>query len=153
MKIKKSDLISLINEELKIYYENNESFPVFNNEPVKEKLETSRDTDEMLSRLMNSLGEEQVFKQIIKYFDQTNPKMLRQAFDNIAKMYDLRLEEQPNESYGQGLSYEDAVEEEVTPMEAKQEIEKHGLEWSDFIQDVGQKPMYTGLEVLTWLGY
>jgi len=50
-------------------------------------------------------------------------------------------------------SYEEAVEAEVSADEARREIEKHGLEWQDFLNDVGMKDLYTGQEVLDWLGY
>jgi hypothetical protein len=50
-------------------------------------------------------------------------------------------------------SYEEAVEAEVTADQARREIEKHGLEWQDFLNDVGMKDLYTGQEVLDWLGY
>jgi hypothetical protein len=50
-------------------------------------------------------------------------------------------------------SYEEAVEAEVSADEARREIEKHGLEWQEFLNDVGMKDLYTGQEVLDWLGY
>lgn len=50
-------------------------------------------------------------------------------------------------------SLEDAMEAEVTKSEAKREIKKHSLEWNDFVQEVGDKEMYMGREVLEWLGY
>ena len=50
-------------------------------------------------------------------------------------------------------SYEEAMEAEVSADEARREIEKHGLSWQDFLNDVGMKDMYIGQEVLDWLGY
>lgn len=50
-------------------------------------------------------------------------------------------------------SLEDAMEAEVTKAEAKAEIKKHKLEWNDFIEEVGDKELYSGSEVLEWLGY
>lgn len=51
-------------------------------------------------------------------------------------------------------SYEQAVElDDVTPNEARAEIEKHNMEWQDFLDDVGMKDTYTGEEILGWLGY
>lgn len=57
-----------------------------------------------------------------------------------------------NES--QGYGYEDAVElDDVTPQEARREVEKHGAKWDEFVREVGNKPKYSGKEVLDWLGY
>jgi hypothetical protein len=53
-----------------------------------------------------------------------------------------------------GYSYEEAMDlDDVTPEEAQREIKKHQMNWEDFIADVGEKPSYTGQEVLGWLGY
>jgi hypothetical protein len=53
-----------------------------------------------------------------------------------------------------GYSYEEAMDlDDVTPEEARREIKKHQMNWEDFIADVGEKPSYTGQEVLGWLGY
>lgn len=53
-----------------------------------------------------------------------------------------------------GYSYEDAVElDDLTPQEVRQELKKHDASWEDFLRDVGNKPKYTGQEVLDWLGY
>ena len=52
-----------------------------------------------------------------------------------------------------GVSYEDAGELEVSQTVARREIEKHHLAFEDFVADVGQKTVYTGQEVLDWLGY
>lgn len=53
-----------------------------------------------------------------------------------------------------GLSYEEAIElDDITPAEVKAELKKHDASWDDFVKDVGNKPKYTGEEVLGWLGY
>lgn len=64
-----------------------------------------------------------------------------------------------------GVSYDEACELEVTPQQAKAEIDRHGADttdragkrhqtgWEAFVADVGQKPRYLGQEVLDWLGY
>jgi len=43
--------------------------------------------------------------------------------------------------------------EDVTPAEAQGWIADHGASWADFTAEVGDKPEYTGEEVLGWLGY
>ena len=48
---------------------------------------------------------------------------------------------------------EEAREAIVTQMEARREIERHSLFFSDFLAEVGDKPSYSGAEVLNWLGY
>lgn len=52
------------------------------------------------------------------------------------------------------MDYSEACEATVTREEAKREIAKHdGPEWSEFLDDVGDRAEYTGEEVLGWLGY
>lgn len=52
------------------------------------------------------------------------------------------------------MNYEDAIGEIVTREEARREIAKHdGEGFEEFLADVGDKPEYTGQEVLDWLGY
>ena len=51
------------------------------------------------------------------------------------------------------MTYEDAIESEVSALEAKREIEKHSANFDEFLEDVGDKKTYTGQEVLDWLGY
>lgn len=49
---------------------------------------------------------------------------------------------------------EDALEvDDLTPLEARIEIEKHGQKWAEFAEEHGDKETYTGEEVLGWLGY
>jgi hypothetical protein len=56
-----------------------------------------------------------------------------------------------NEQYD---SYEEAVQaSDITPKIAKREIERHGVKWEEFVAEVGEKPVYTGKEILDWLGY
>ena len=40
-----------------------------------------------------------------------------------------------------------------TQKETKNYIRKHGLSFSDFTSDIGIKSVYTGQQVLDWLGY
>lgn len=42
---------------------------------------------------------------------------------------------------------------DINPDEARREVDKHGASWEDFLAEVGEKPVYTGAEVLGWLGY
>lgn len=55
------------------------------------------------------------------------------------------------------MNYEDAVDATVTREEARREIQRHDLPngegWELFLEEVGDKPEYTGEEVLAWLGY
>lgn len=51
------------------------------------------------------------------------------------------------------MNYEEACECVVTKAEAKLEVEAHHCEWSEFLEDVGEKDKYIGQEVLDWLGY
>ncbi len=51
------------------------------------------------------------------------------------------------------MEYEDAMEAEVTREEARREIANHDCEFSEFLEDCGDKPEYKGSEVLNWLGY
>jgi hypothetical protein len=53
-----------------------------------------------------------------------------------------------------GYSEEEARQlRDITPQEVKRERARHGLRWQDFVDDVGEKSMYTGEEILNWLGY
>ena len=51
------------------------------------------------------------------------------------------------------MNYEEALECVVSAQEARQEIEKHCLSFTDFQNDVGVAAEYEGGEVLDWLGY
>lgn len=50
-------------------------------------------------------------------------------------------------------SLDDAYETGLTAEQAKRVVLKHGASWSDFIADIGEKELFSGKEVLDWLGY
>jgi hypothetical protein len=53
------------------------------------------------------------------------------------------------------MNYHDACEEIVSRDEARIEIERHDTDggFAVFLEEVGDRPEYTGQEVLDWLGY
>lgn len=52
------------------------------------------------------------------------------------------------------MNYDEAMEATVSREQARREIAKHDCDgWDVFVRDVGDKPSYTGAEVLGWLGY
>jgi hypothetical protein len=51
------------------------------------------------------------------------------------------------------MNYEEALKYELTRKETKNYIKRHGLRFSDFVNEVGSKQIYKGSEVLNWLGY
>ncbi len=51
------------------------------------------------------------------------------------------------------MSLAEAMEAEVTRDAAEIEICRHNLEPGDFFAEVGDRPWYTGADVLLWLGY
>lgn len=51
------------------------------------------------------------------------------------------------------MTYDDACDSTVTRLEAVREIERHHCEPAEFLADVGDRPLYSGAEVLNWLGY
>ena len=55
------------------------------------------------------------------------------------------------------MSYDEAVEATISRAQALREIAKHDIGEPDaaalFFQEVGDRPEYTGAEVLNWLGY
>ena len=51
------------------------------------------------------------------------------------------------------MSYEEAMEAEVTKEDARQEILRHGHDPEDFFREVGDRTTYLGSEVLGWPGY
>ena len=52
------------------------------------------------------------------------------------------------------MTYEQAMEQNtVTAYEAKVEIEKHGLDFEDFIADYEEHETYYTNDVMVWLGY
>lgn len=54
---------------------------------------------------------------------------------------------------GDAMTYDDACDSTVTRLEAVREIERHHCEPAEFLADVGDRPLYSGAEVLNWLGY
>ena len=52
-----------------------------------------------------------------------------------------------------GYTEEEARRITITRKQAYIEIKQHDLSVADFVEDVGSKDVYTGLEVLNWLGY
>ncbi len=51
------------------------------------------------------------------------------------------------------MSFAEAMEAEVTREAVELEVLRHGLDPIDFFREVGERPWYTGAEVLEWLGY
>ena len=51
------------------------------------------------------------------------------------------------------MTYEDAIISEVSFNEARREVEAHGCNMLDFIEEYGQHDIYNGCDVLAWLGY
>jgi hypothetical protein len=54
------------------------------------------------------------------------------------------------------MEYQEAMEATVTKATAIRELQKHGMQSEDlqmFFSEIGDKPSYTGSEVLNWLGY
>jgi len=53
-----------------------------------------------------------------------------------------------------GYTLDEAMDlDDITPAEARAEIERHNASWEQFVAAYGEKPHYTGEEVLEWLGY
>lgn len=52
-------------------------------------------------------------------------------------------------------TYEEACDAEVSREQARREIERHDVPggFAAFVEEVGDRPTYTGGEVLGWLGY
>lgn len=51
------------------------------------------------------------------------------------------------------MTYLEACDALVSREEARREVTKHGVEFSEFLAEVGDRETYTGEEVLGWLGY
>lgn len=51
------------------------------------------------------------------------------------------------------MSYDEAIEANVSKNEVKAELAKHGYEFSEFAADCGDLDEYTGADVLAWMGY
>lgn len=58
-----------------------------------------------------------------------------------------------NKQKGDKMKYEQALNYKLTRKETKNYIQRHGLRFTDFENEVGSKQIYKGLEVLNWLGY
>jgi len=51
------------------------------------------------------------------------------------------------------MTYDETAVEVVSAKRARAEVEAHGLAWSDFIAEVGERGSYVARVVLDWLGY
>jgi hypothetical protein len=51
------------------------------------------------------------------------------------------------------MTYDEATEATVTKLEALAEIEKHGIDPEEFLEEMGNHDIYSGADVLAWLGY
>jgi hypothetical protein len=51
------------------------------------------------------------------------------------------------------MTFEEALEIEVSHYEAELEIRRHDADPALFFAEVGDREWYTGAEVLEWLGY
>ena len=51
------------------------------------------------------------------------------------------------------MNYSEALEASISINDAREEVIRHGLNWQDFLQDIGEKEEYLGEEILNWLGY
>ncbi|AEC18777.1 hypothetical protein PT7_0237 [Pusillimonas sp. T7-7] len=50
-------------------------------------------------------------------------------------------------------NYEAACNATLSRSRALAEVQRHALNVEEFLREVGDKPAYTGKEVLDWLGY
>ena len=52
------------------------------------------------------------------------------------------------------MTYEEAISHlEVTPREARAEIEAHGQSWDEYVEAFGVQSVYYSDDILEWLGY
>jgi hypothetical protein len=51
------------------------------------------------------------------------------------------------------MTYDEATEATVTKLEALAEIEAHGINPEEFLEELGNHDIYSGAAVLVWLGY
>ena len=51
------------------------------------------------------------------------------------------------------MTYDEAIETIVTRGEAAAEIAAHGIDFSEFVEEYGDREEYRGADVLAWLGY
>ena len=52
------------------------------------------------------------------------------------------------------MTHDEAMEgHPVSLREARAEVLAHGVDWEEFVEEVGSKSVYKSNEVLEWLGY
>lgn len=51
------------------------------------------------------------------------------------------------------MLYEESLLATVTKAQAIREVRAHGIDFEEFLAEVGNKKEYLGKEVLDWLGY
>lgn len=52
------------------------------------------------------------------------------------------------------MTYEEAMDgHDVSAKQARAEVLAHGVDWAEFVEEVGSKSVYKSNEVLEWLGY
>lgn len=52
------------------------------------------------------------------------------------------------------MTYEETMDgHDVSAKQAKAEVLAHGIDWEEFVDEVGSKSVYKSNEVLEWLGY
>ena len=52
------------------------------------------------------------------------------------------------------MTYEEAMEGyDISAKQARAEVLAHGIDWEEFVEEVGRKSVYKSNEVLEWLGY
>lgn len=51
------------------------------------------------------------------------------------------------------MTYEQAIDATVTKREALAEVEAHGVDPEEFLEELGNRDTYAGADVLAWLGY
>ena len=52
------------------------------------------------------------------------------------------------------MTYNEAMEgHQVSLKQAKAEVLAHGIDWAEFVDEVGDKKVYYSNEILEWLGY
>jgi len=52
------------------------------------------------------------------------------------------------------MTYEEATQHlEISPAEARREIEKQGEDWQEFVDTFGVQSVYYSDDVLEWLGW
>ena len=60
----------------------------------------------------------------------------------------------PRTTENHHMTYEEAMDgHDVSAKQAKAEVLAHGVDWAEFVEEVGSKPVYKSNEVLEWLGY